>query len=36
MSKGGVSQNPVPRVNIKTAGNWMSITLNMLFIGLDP
>ena len=31
-----VCQNLVPLVNIKIAGKWMFIPLNMVFIGIDP
>jgi hypothetical protein len=29
-------QNLVPLVNIKIAGKWMFIPLNMVLIGIDP
>jgi hypothetical protein len=32
----GMGQNPVPLVNLKIAGKWMFIPLNMVFIGIDP
>ena len=32
----GMGQNPVPLVNIKIAGKWMSIPLKMVLIGIDP
>jgi len=31
-----VCQNLVPLVNIKIAGKWMFIPLNMVLIGIDP
>jgi hypothetical protein len=31
-----VGQNLVPLVNIKIAGKWMFIPLNMVLIGIDP
>ena len=31
-----VCQNLVPLVNIKIAGKWMVISLEMAFIGIDP
>ena len=31
-----VCQNLVPLVNIKIAGKWMFISLNMVLIGIDP
>ena len=31
-----MGQNPVPLVNIKIAGKWMSIPLKMVSIGIDP
>jgi hypothetical protein len=31
-----VCQNPIPLVNIKIAGKWMFIPLNMVLIGIDP
>ena len=32
----GMGQNPVPLVNIKIAGKWMSIPLKIILIGIDP
>jgi len=32
----GMGQNLVPLVNIKIAGKWMFIPLNMVLIGIDP
>jgi hypothetical protein len=32
----GMGQNLVPLVNIKIAGKWMFISLNMVLIGIDP
>ena len=32
----GMGQNPIPLVNIKIAGKWMFIPLNMVCIGIDP
>jgi hypothetical protein len=32
----GMGQNPIPLVNIKTAGKWMFIPLKMVCIGIDP
>jgi hypothetical protein len=32
----GMCQNLVPLVNIKIAGKWMFIPLNMVLIGIDP
>jgi hypothetical protein len=32
----GMGQNLVPLVNIKIAGKWMFIPLNMVSIGIDP
>jgi len=32
----GIGQNLVPLVNIKIAGKWMFIPLELIIIGFDP